>query len=60
MNWSDALALAEKGFDAWAAKPHNRKWFRKIDGTPIKNDLLVNIATAVCRSRSSQRPPIPP
>ncbi len=46
MNWSDALALAEKGFDAWAAKPHNRKWFRKIDGTPIKNDLLVNIATA--------------
>ena len=46
MNWANALAIAEKGFDAWAAKPHNRKWFRKIDGTPIKNDLLVNIATA--------------
>jgi len=31
------------GYDAWAAKPHNAKWVRKIDGTPIANDIVVNI-----------------
>lgn len=23
------------GFKAWAAKPHNAKWVKRIDGTPI-------------------------
>lgn len=45
--WPRALDMAQAGFDAWAAKPHNRKWVRRIDGTPIKNDLLVNIADAI-------------
>ena len=40
------MAIAKQGFDAWAQKDHNRRWFRKIDGTPIPNDLTVNIAEA--------------
>lgn len=33
----------QRGYDAWAAKPHNAKWVRKIDGTPIANDIVVCI-----------------
>lgn len=56
MNWANALAIAEKGFETWAAKDHNRKWVRKIDGTPIKNDLLVNIATAFAEAHVQPAP----
>jgi len=41
-----ALEIAQSGFDVWAAKPHNKKWFRRVDGTPIPNDLVVCIAQA--------------
>jgi hypothetical protein len=44
---TDAMNIAERGFNAWAAKEHNRKWVRLIDGTPIRNDLMVNIAEAM-------------
>ena len=47
MNFMTAMAIAEAGFDAWAAKEHNKKWVARIDGTPIRNDLLVNIAEAM-------------
>ena len=40
----NALDVARDGYNAWAAKPHNAKWVRKIDGTPIPNDLPVCIA----------------
>lgn len=36
--WIDT---ARRGFRRWAEKPHNRRWFRKIDGTPIPNDLPI-------------------
>jgi hypothetical protein len=49
-----ALEMAERGFEAWASKSHNKKWFRLIDGTPIKNDLCVNIAEAIVRSDNSE------
>lgn len=39
----------QEGFDEWAGKPHNKKWLRKIDGTPIPNDVVVCIQSAVCR-----------
>lgn len=41
-----AMVTAQRGFDTWAAKPHNAKWARKIDGTPIPGDLVVCIAEA--------------
>jgi hypothetical protein len=31
----------------WSEKPHNRKWFKKVEGTPILNDLLVTITAAL-------------
>jgi hypothetical protein len=43
---TDAMLIAQRGYDAWAAKPHNARWVRKLDGTPIPNDLIVNIAEA--------------
>jgi hypothetical protein len=51
MNFVEAMKTAQSGFDTWAAKPHNAKWFKRIDGTPIPNDLLVNIAEALCAAR---------
>jgi hypothetical protein len=44
LGFIDAMSLAERGLEIWKAKEHNAKWWRKIDGTPIPNDLLVNIA----------------
>lgn len=38
-----SLGDIQFGYEYWAAKPHNAKWVRKIDGTPIPNDLPVSI-----------------
>jgi len=43
----NSMAVAETGFGTWAAKPHNVKWVRLIAGTPIENDLIVNMANAI-------------
>ena len=45
MNFVEALGKAQAGLDKWRALPHNQRWWKKIDGTPIVNDLLVHIAT---------------
>lgn len=37
------LEDVERGYARWAAKPHNAIWVRRIDGTPIANDICVNI-----------------
>ncbi|TAU33346.1 hypothetical protein ELI20_21080 [Rhizobium ruizarguesonis] len=42
-----SLNDVQRGYDRWAAKPHNAKWVRKIDGTPIPNDIVVNIFEAL-------------
>ena len=44
MSFVEAMSLAERGLEIWRAKEHNAKWWRKIYGTPIPNDLLVNIS----------------
>lgn len=43
VNW---IEIAQRGFENWKAKPHNARWFRKIDGTPIPNDLTICIGEA--------------
>ena len=50
MTFNEAMSAAETGFATWATKPHNKKWARRLDGTPIPNDLLVCIAEAVVRA----------
>lgn len=47
MTFVEAMALVEEGFNNWKNKEHNKKWFKKIEGTPIPNDLMVNIASAI-------------
>lgn len=39
-----AINVATAGYRNWADKPHNAKWARRLDGTPIANDLVVCIA----------------
>lgn len=48
------------GYREWAAKPHNAKWVRKIDGTPIPNDLPVCIFNALKEAGFAPSPaPVP-
>jgi hypothetical protein len=42
-----SLEDVQRGYDAWAAKPHNAKWVRRINGTPIPNDLMICILSAL-------------
>ncbi|WP_028732126.1 hypothetical protein [Rhizobium leguminosarum] len=42
-----SLNDVQRGYERWAAKPHNAKWVRKIDHTPIANDIVVNIFEAL-------------
>lgn len=51
-----SLNDVQRGYDAWAAKPHNAKWVRKIDGTPIPNDIVVTIFDTL---RDMQETPAP-
>lgn len=47
LTWGEVLNAARVGMATWAAKDHNRKWWKRIDGTPIPNDLCVNFADAI-------------
>lgn len=51
-----AMDAVERGLRVWREKPHNAKWWRRIDGTPIPNDLCVCIAEEV----SKAMPDFPP
>jgi hypothetical protein len=55
INFVTALALCEQGLARWKAKPHNAKWWRRIDGTPIPNDLLVNIAEEIANAEQIRK-----
>lgn len=61
LSFMEAMNIVERGFDTWKDKPHNAKWYNRIDGTPIPNDLRVNIAEAICHSdeiaRLAAQPP---
>ena len=54
MNFGNALKIVTDGFENWKSKPHNAKWFRRIDGTPIPNDLCVCIATEVAHDTDDE------
>lgn len=47
MNFIEALRLCDAGLAEWKSKPHNARWWKRIDGTPIPNDLLVCIAQVI-------------
>lgn len=51
------IKIASEGFEIWKAKSHNKKWFRRIDGTPIPNDLIVCIAGAFAAHQLTESDP---
>lgn len=55
-DFQEALRRCDAGLEAWRSKPNNKKWWRKIDGTPIPNDLLVNIAMQFTTAPKSEAP----
>ena len=50
------LQDVQRGYDDWAAQPHNKKWVRKIDGTPIANDIVVRIFDALSQAEPTPHP----
>lgn len=59
VSFMEAMNIVERGFDTWKDKPHNARWYSRIDGTPIPNDLKVNIAEAICYSSLTSAPASP-
>ncbi|MDR3464204.1 MAG: hypothetical protein P4L76_18020 [Beijerinckiaceae bacterium] len=55
LNFVEALEACKRGLEAWRDEPHNAKWWRRIDGTPIPNDLLVNIAEIIVQTANADR-----
>lgn len=45
INLIDAMKIADAGFASYAAA--HPKWFKRIDGTPIPNDLGMHMAQAI-------------
>lgn len=45
--WVSILDFCKDGLEEWAKMPHNRKWWKRIDGTPIPNDLMICVAKSV-------------
>ena len=38
------VVIAQDAFNVWAEKQRNKRWFKRIDGTPIANDLIATMA----------------
>lgn len=49
-----ASKLCEQGLNTWKEKPHNKRWWKQIDGTPIPNDLLCCVAEAFTAEQPAQ------
>jgi len=53
--WVSLLDHAKQGLENWARKPHNRKWWRKIDGTPIPNDLMIEVCKEISQALAAKK-----
>lgn len=49
--------LVWQGLQDWKAKGWNAKWWKRIDGTPIPNDLTVCIAERISKELRAAAPP---
>jgi hypothetical protein len=54
-DFTDAMRLIDEGWNEWAAKDHNTKWSRRIEGTPIRNDLTCSIARAIIEANRIEK-----
>jgi hypothetical protein len=55
LGFVEALDACQRGLALWRDKPHNFKWWNRIDGTPIPNDLLVCIAEILQQTANADR-----
>ena len=55
LGFVEALDACQRGLALWRDKPHNFKWWNRIDGTPIPNDLLVCIAEILQHTANADR-----
>ena len=55
LGFVEALDACQRGLELWRDKPYNAKWWRRIDGTPIPNDLLCNIAEILGQTANADR-----
>lgn len=51
-----SLIDVQRGYDDWAAQPHNKKWVKRLDGTPIANDIVVRIFDALKDAAPAPQP----
>ena len=59
LGFVEALKLVEKAYAEWASKPHNQQWRKRLEGTPIPNDLSVTIASHIAVLTLAERGEIP-
>lgn len=52
MNFVEALKVAEAVFETY--KYDQPKWWKRMDGTPILNDVAVRMAEAFCEKENEQ------
>ena len=55
--FTEAMKVCEEGLREWREKPHNKRWWNRIDGTPIPNDLLCCIAEAFAAPQPAEQQP---
>ena len=55
LGFVEALDACQRGLELWRDKPYNAKWWRRIDGTPIPNDMLVCIAEIFGQTANADR-----
>jgi len=55
LTWIEINALLELGMAEY--KQRHPKWWKRMDGTPILNDLPVVLADALCREKLYAAPP---
>jgi hypothetical protein len=55
MDYGALLTAASRGYTMWAMKPHNKRWAKKLDGTPIPNDLLVCVCQEIAEQLNDQQ-----
>jgi hypothetical protein len=58
--YAEIATLAEEGLFIWRSKPHNAKWWSRIDGTPIPNDLVSCIAECIATALAGRAALAPP
>ena len=47
LSWVALLDHAKAGLESWSRRPHNKRWWKRIDGTPIPNDLLIDVCKSI-------------